>query len=84
MESIHKRCIITHFWRHRSKQVTNTLLVFYVNFEVSDHHDTSAGSNPKLTRCTFVFCFLVIGLTPPALIVMATGFNRSLCFIGLR
>ncbi len=45
MQPIHKRCIVTHFWRHRSKQVTNALLVFYVNFKVSNHHDTATGSN---------------------------------------
>src|SRR5258708_36749773 len=60
MESIHKCCIITHFWRHRSKQVTNALLVFYVNFKVSNHNDTATGSNAfspsaELTRLHVAF-----------------------------
>src|SRR5260370_41738581 len=45
MQSIHKCCIVTHFRRHRSKQVTNALLVFYVKFKVSNHNDTTTGSN---------------------------------------
>src|SRR6266446_7350540 len=60
MESIHKCCIVTHFWWHRSKQVTNALLVFYVNFEVSNHNDTATGSNAfsppaELTRLHVAF-----------------------------
>src|SRR5690242_16843775 len=45
MQPIHKCRIVTHFWRHRSKQVPNALLMFYVNFKVSNHHDTTTGSN---------------------------------------
>src|SRR5712692_313056 len=60
MESIHKCCIVTHFRRHWSKQVTNALLVFYVNFKVSDHNDTTTGSNAfspsaELTRLHVAF-----------------------------
>src|SRR2546423_14489609 len=45
MNTIHKCCIVTHFRRHRPEEVTNTLLVFYINFEVSNHHDTATRSN---------------------------------------
>src|SRR5260370_40734433 len=60
MESIHKCCIVTHFRRHRSKQVTNALLVLYVNFKVSNHNDTATGSNAfspsaELTRLHVAF-----------------------------
>src|SRR5260370_23954221 len=45
MNAIHKCRIVTHFRRHWPKKVTNTLLVFYINFEVSNHHDTATRSN---------------------------------------
>src|SRR6266446_3837874 len=60
MKSIHTCYVVTHFWRHRSKQVTNTLLVFYVNFKVSNHNDTATGSDAfspsaELTRLHVAF-----------------------------
>src|SRR6266851_755735 len=60
MESIHKCCIVTHFRWHWSKQVTNALLMFYVNFKVSNHNDTAAGSDAfspsaELTRLHVAF-----------------------------
>src|SRR3989454_5023507 len=45
MKAIHKCCIVTHFRRHRPEKVTNTLLVFYINFEVSNHNDTTTCSS---------------------------------------
>src|SRR6266487_128948 len=45
MNAIHKCCIVTHFRWHRPEKVTNTLLVFYINFEVSNHHDAATRSN---------------------------------------
>src|SRR6266571_670861 len=45
MNTIHKSCIVTHFRRHWPEKVTNTLLMFYINFEVSNHNDTATCPN---------------------------------------
>src|SRR6266702_3602849 len=45
MNTIHKSCIVTHFRRHWREKVTNTLLMCYIHFEVSNHNDTAACSN---------------------------------------
>src|SRR6266849_3541076 len=45
MKAVHKSGIVTHFWRHRPEKVTNTLLVFYINFEVPNHNQTATCSN---------------------------------------
>src|SRR2546425_10103269 len=45
MKAIHKCCIVTHFRRHRPEKVTNSLLVFYINFEVPHHNHTATSSN---------------------------------------
>src|ERR1035437_4240898 len=45
MNSIHKCRIVTHLWWKRSEQMTYTLLVFYVHFEVSDHDHSAKAAN---------------------------------------
>src|SRR6266516_2284765 len=69
MKSIHKRCIVTHFWRHRSKQVTNALLVFYVNFKVSNHYDTATGSNAFSPSAEFTRLHITFHNIDPILLV---------------
>ena len=50
MQAIHEGSIVAHFRRHRSKQVSDPLLMFDVDIKVADEHDAPIGADTFLPR----------------------------------
>src|SRR5258705_1126679 len=45
MDAIHKGGVVTHISRQRAKEMSNALLVFDIDIEVSNHHDATVSAN---------------------------------------
>ena len=48
MNAVMKRRIISHLWRQRGEQMSDSLLLRDINIEVADHDDPAIGTNAFL------------------------------------
>ena len=45
MDAIHKGSIVSHLFRHRAEQVTNTLLMLHIYIKVANHYNSAVSSD---------------------------------------